>query len=1378
MPLLNNHKKPTLKRYISIILAFLFVFSVNAQVEIGGDALNSYAKVTGVADNSVTCSEAVDAAFLASLSPGDKVLLIQMTGGYFDSPLDPDGLNDIDVGLGGVGKYEFLSVLSVNVGADEIFFTADLKNGPAEDNKYDVAEKIQLVKIFEAPSAIVVSEVTAPAWDGNRGGVLALVVMGKLTLQANIDLSAKGYRGGSILDYSLDDCLPSGDASTYYFTDGSLNKGGVKGEGGLSEAYNMSVGPGYYFLGGGGGYGWFGGGAGGGHYSFGGFGGGEVQLCGSSGSAEGGGVDFSTISLAYKTQNRVYMGGGGGSSVDSDFYYTFDGGRGGGIVFILADTLEAAGDSVIVDGESIELTSAAGGAGGGAGGAFLLDVEEVVGTLNATLNGGDGGSVSGSGTDCSGPGGGGSAGVFFHNEGAVSGVTITATGGDPGTAACVGVAAGVGAPGPLSLANLELVLNGFSFNAVSSNDTICYNQQPRLLIGTTPKGDNPQYKWLQSVDGASWSVISGETGRDYQPPVLTSTTYYTREVYLPAPADFYDTAMPVKVTVYPLIFDNDLLLRDTLCAGSVPGVLNAKPVSGGDGNYRYYWQSSEDEISWTSKGTITSDNLDETEALTETTYYRRIVRSGAMDVCTDTSAVDILTILDQIGGNTIANAPTDTIICNSLNGGTILGSAVTGGDAGYRYSWLRKVNEGSYVPINSNTKHYSAGNLATNTYSYKRIVYSGEGNACIDTTAIPRVIEVLPTITNNIITSDSLRYCYADEVKELVQDPNNDLGGGDDTFTYQWQQQIGAVWTDVVDEVNEEYFPGVLLETSTYRRIVSSGLVEGDLYACVDNGTPLTIDVMPEIFNSLVSVDETICQDIMPEAFAESAATGGAGGFTYQWEEKTISADWSNADNVSTQVFYAAPVLYQSTMYRRVAVSQICKHYSDTIEIIVNDSIEGNFVIGGNSQYACFNTPKALEGNSVAGGTGEYFYNWQYSDDAAVWADAGGTDNNFTTPELLTPMYFRRIVNSPEIPVCRDTSAAVYLDINDLPEGDILSGLDTICEGEEVTVAYENLSGNGPWTFSIGETASVYDELITDASQTGELVFPVTTTANLRVLSLIDDNGCAADTSQNAGRYFVKAYEIPEADAGGDSEACGLSKTLEATISAQDGTGIWTSNDVVTFSNIADPNAVVTSEDYGEVILTWTETTWGECYDETPVSVVFYEQPVEIDAGEDFVLNYELVTYLDAAEPVLPMHGYWKYIEGAGVFEDSTYAKTQVEMPEVGDYVLLWTLRNGTCREISDSLKIKINDLDPANGFSPNGDEVNDFYELRFPSGEPVTVTIYDRNGSRVWQMTGTDLISWDGKSEDGNVDVPEDTYFYFIQEGQKERSGFIELRR
>ena len=282
---------------------------------------------------------------------------------------------------------------------------------------------------------------------------------------------------------------------------------------------------------------------------------------------------------------------------------------------------------------------------------------------------------------------------------------------------------------------------------------------------------------------------------------------------------------------------------------------------------------------------------------------------------------------------------------------------------------------------------------------------------------------------------------------------------------------------------------------------------------------------------------------------------------------------------------------------------------------------------------------------------------------------------------------------------------------------------------------------------------------------------------SITVKSIQDDSTCFADLSSFTGNAVdVTTIPYPVANAGNNDSICDLQYQLHAIPSR--GEGEWSAASAE-FSDPTDSNATVTFTDYGTHTLTWTETNW-QCSDTATVNIIFYESPNDVNAGEDFSLDNQFDTILNATIPAAGL-GYWQTTlgnPGIVTFSDSLSNTTNVSFGQYGKYVLLWSVKNGACAAISDSLIVELSPLKIYQGFSPNGDGLNDEFIFKLSGKNEVTVYIMDSHGTVIFQKPDKNLIKWDGTNENGEP-MPSGTYYYLLKEtGQKPRGGFIELRR
>ncbi len=1340
-----------IRKVIVIVFLLSTGFCHSFSQDMISGTVNHYLKVLSVSTDQVTYKDTIAES---NFIQGDKVLLIQMTGVdlYYDG-FGVGSRGQADRGTKNsdrnTGKYEILQIGEVNTSTNTIVFTSDL------NKSFDNGEKIQLVKILESDNAIINGPLTAQDWNGSTGGVLALIVFDTLTFNNNIDVSNKGFRGAQPETNYTGGCRTSPDTINFYSTE--LNRAGNKGEGNITTAFPYSKGCYFASSGGGGGNGLFAGGGGGANYGDGGNGGRQAQSCPFYPEVAMGGLNGND----FYNNGSIVMGGGGGTGVQSSTTTASKGGDGGGIVIIAADVVRGNG-SIQANGENVNggPYNASGG-GGGAGGTVLIDATTFSGSLSISVKGGKGGNT---GSYCTGSGGGGGGGVFWYSGQVKPSFTFDTIGGAQGTISGCNTYGSPGLPGKL-YSSLLLPLNGFLFNTIKGQDTICAGQQPKLLKGSDPKGGEGiyTYKWEQSINKILWTPAQG-TGadqRDFTPAPLDTTTSFRRIVNAPGAKPQADTvSKSVEIYVYPAIKNNIISGTDTICYNLTALPITGLTPTGGNGSYTYQWQDSITLSNWNNIGSSSTTNLPYSPGkLTASRYYRRFITSTKY--CTNYSNKETVTVLPSITNNLFL-PQVDTVICQGLAPGKLRASQPANGDNTYSYLWQKK-DAAVWTDIpSSNLKEITTGTLATTT-QYRRVVYSGNDKACIDTSGIKNVT-VLNAITNNNISTDSARYCEGDSPHILT---GSSPGGADGpgSYSYKWLQNVGSSWSEISSATGSNYTHGTLTQSIQFKRIAISGTYG----ACKDTTSPLNLTVIPAIINNLGLNDQEICENNTPLPFNPPAATGGNGSYSYEWLSRLEGASsWITAPGLNNQIGYASPALVDSSSFARQVTSDICTVISSPVNVIVYKTIKNNSITGNSIKYTCYNSSEAMTGSVPTNGKpGDYLYLWQMSSTLTDWTSAAGKSSNntsnFETSDLIAPMYYRRVAYSPATNfVCVDTSVSVQVLINQLPTGDIISAKDTTCAGGTIQLKY-NISGeHSPWIVTFGDVSSIgsHESL---AEGTDSVSFEFSGTQNVRMLSITDDSLCFADLSSATGVAEVKVYDIPVANAGENDEICSNQYTLNATKSIANTTGLWQSS-IGTFNDPATENATITINSFVSGIVNgwvkWTETNW-TCQNSDSVYLIFYEQPATIDAGPDQMLDFKFRTRLDALPPSFG-GGKWTVSKGDAVFENDTLAVTDV-MNLAWDNILKWTVTNGTCPSITDSMHILVNNLKLQNGITPGSGTTGGLFKIEIANAEYIKLTIFNRLGQQVFKSDNyTEENFWDGTNKN-NLELPEGTYFYVL---------------
>ena len=387
-----------MNKTFALFLAFLAAFQLKAQVQLSG-VINQYSKVTFI-ENDI-CQNKITVTDIAPFDEGQFVVLMQMQGAIINES-NSSSFGDIS-NLNNTGFYEINEIVSIDG------FDIYLKY--QNHHEYDINGEVQLISMPNYEDANVANTLTAAAWNGETGGVLALQISGQLTMNGNIDVSGLGFRGGERQTASNNNCTWIFQQNDYFYNFGNW-RGAAKGEGIAPVTLEKEFGKGPQANGGGGGNDHNAGGGGGANISNGGAGGenDEPTTFGCQGNHPGlGGKAIGDI------ENRIFLGGGGGAGHDNNFVAT-NGSNGGGIVILIVEELIPTGFSILANGDSTPDGGGDGAGGGGAGGSIFLEVQTINSTVDLDANGGDGGMVNNGGAErCHGPGGGGSGGRIISN---------------------------------------------------------------------------------------------------------------------------------------------------------------------------------------------------------------------------------------------------------------------------------------------------------------------------------------------------------------------------------------------------------------------------------------------------------------------------------------------------------------------------------------------------------------------------------------------------------------------------------------------------------------------------------------------------------------------------------------------------------------------------------------------------------------------------------------------------------------------------------------------------------------------------------------------------------------------------------------------------
>lgn len=740
------------------------------------------------------------------------------------------------------------------------------------------------------------------------------------------------------------------------------------------------------------------------------------------------------------------------------------------------------------------------------------------------------------------------------------------------------------------------------------------------------------YQWQQSSDGGvTFSNITGATAASYFPGSVNGARKFRRVV---ASGLCTATSNVVTVTIVAGLTNFDISANQSICAGTVPTLLDGQTATGG-GTISYQWQVSTDSTTWVTITGATAEDY-QPPLLDSTRFYRRVISNS---VCTANSSVVKIKVT-AIANGTISGA---TTIC-SYDTAAVMFTA-TAGTAPFSVQLTITLPGGGTRTINQIIP--TAGptsitvvpvNSTAGTYSIA-ITRLSDSNGCVRTTGFTAVsiqVNAKPTLTISSAVaicrggSTTLNaggadiYTWTPSVGLSATNLSSVVANPANTTTYWVNGTTNACKADSVSvtvTVNPLPVKPATTNLITYcqnavaaplsaiaitgniiKWYTNSALTGGSAIAptpstaasgaflyyvtqtnsnnCESDTATITVVVQPTISGNTISADQTLCSAGAAAALVSAATVvGGSGSYTFQWSRSLDGGATWNAIGGATAASFNPGTLTANTQFRRAINSGQCSSVSNVVAITVLAPFTGA-TISANQTVCEGVTPALITGQTASAGSGTIVYQWQSSPTGASYTSiAGATSKDYQPPVITTATYYRRVVNNS---TCSDTSNVVLVRVNVKPTGNIAAPI-SICVYEPADVVYNPMIGIAPFTVVLAVTdpggAVTNRTQVVNAVPTNINVIAANSAPgnyDVVVSRVTDNNGCLNNTGFSPATIIV--YPKPVVTASRAVAICnGDSTTL--TVSGAS-TYTWTpiaGLDSTTGSTVsAKPNTTTT----------------------------------------------------------------------------------------------------------------------------------------------------------------------------------------------------------
>jgi hypothetical protein len=592
-----------------------------------------------------------------------------------------------------------------------------------------------------------------------------------------------------------------------------------------------------------------------------------------------------------------------------------------------------------------------------------------------------------------------------------------------------------------------------------------------------------------------------------------------------------------------------------------------------------------------------------------------------------------------------------------------------------------------------------------------------------------------------------------------------------------------------------------------------------------------SVSILEKITNNIISIPKSVwCEGKTPDDITGLLPLNGNGIYDYSWQEKPSSGTWS--DRSDTSIGLNTPLITSTIDYRRIVRSGLngtCKDTSNLVSLTMQDSILNNDINNNQVVFICYDEDSVIQatvpGILTGGDESNYSYLWYQGLTAQgpfeEASEIPNTGSSYLSEPVQSARYYRRRVTSGD---CESTSDPVLAGPLDLPELVALSSAtEEICINKLSPVLNITIqSGSLPYTVSFSDGQGFIDtRTFTSAADQIQPVVnepplpPGYTDYQYKVISIMDSEHCFAKPAQLVPfSADLRVYSKPAPTAISNQFVESCSGELQMSVNPGIGQSAWyLSNNYgiqasSTNTPVIDLMAAYSRDDSASVSLAYVETIANCASDTLFMSAVLYNKPDSIEniykiVNDSAVLVGDPVIIFisdnqvfggDTIKSGVP---FWQILSGAGELSDNGLYSTMITgLDQDNPTRMEYSISNGICPVSKHEFTIERKELLVYDGFSPNGDGINDELWAVGLADEEVDFKflIFSSSGSFVSEITKKDVkevdlpnnqvVLWDGSTTLGGKGnfIPDGTYYYVLLVTYRNESfnkrGYVLVKR
>ena len=289
-------------------------------------------------------------------------------------------------------------------------------------------------------------------------------------------------------------------------------------------------------------------------------------------------------------------------------------------------------------------------------------------------------------------------------------------------------------------------VNIIAAGIIGSDQTICSGETVDQLLSLSSANAEGtiSYQWESSDDnGNSWNSIPSATNATYAPTGIATTTLFRRlDTSTLNGKICQEHTNEVSITVAGEIDGGSSSADQTVCEAELPSTLSITGGTSAAADIDFQWFSSPNDINYTILSGETSETLEFSSGIAETTYFKReVTRTTGANTCTTFSTPTLITLLSLSAGE-IGDTQT---VCGDVNVSTITSTVDPASNGTVSYEWETSFDGNTWSAVSgANQSTYTPPITDDLVRYFRRKASSTINSITCEATTVPVIVICKP----------------------------------------------------------------------------------------------------------------------------------------------------------------------------------------------------------------------------------------------------------------------------------------------------------------------------------------------------------------------------------------------------------------------------------------------------------------------------------------------------------------------------------------------------------------------------------------------------------------------------------------------------------